>query len=237
MKAVVMAGGHGSRLAPLKGKLNKHALPVYDRPMIVHVVERLVEGGIDEVLILLNLDYPETILEALETGERFGCNVFYRYIKEADGPGRQLYLAEPWVKDENFIIMLGDSLYLHPLSFHNITAPHIWTMPLDGSDDPSKYGQVLVDGDRVLALREKPKELFSNIIQTATWCFPSDVFDKARALSRGTNGEVHVGMLSEEYVREGRMTHTALPAGSYIDLGTPDALLRGANMVKGHRKA
>ena len=232
MKAVVMAGGKGTRLSELKGCLNKHALPVYDRPMIEHVVRTLVGGGATQILMLLNWRYPEVIMEMLEDGSRFGCEIYYRYVREVDGPGRQLWLAENWIAGEDFVLMLGDSLYLHPLSFEGITAPHIWTMPLDGLDDPSKYGQVKVDGGKVLQLVEKPKTQFSDLIQTATWYLPNDSFAKTRKLAETISGEIHVGMISEEYVREGRMTQTSLPARSYIDLGTPEALLTAANLLR-----
>jgi glucose-1-phosphate thymidylyltransferase len=232
MKAVVMAGGKGTRLAQAKGLLNKHVLPVFDRPMIEHVVNALVGGGATEILILLNWRYPEAVMEVLEDGSRLGCEIYYRYVREIDGPGRQLWLAEKWVNGEDFVLMLGDSLYLHPLDFRSITAPHIWTMPLNGIDDPEKYGQVKVDGKRVLELREKPKILFSNLIQTATWFLPPDAFKKAKELEKTTEGEIHIGAIAEEYVREGRMTHTPLPAQSYLDLGTPESLLVAANLLR-----
>jgi glucose-1-phosphate thymidylyltransferase len=170
-------------------------------------------------------------MEILEDGHRLGCKIYYTYVREVDGPGRELWIAEDWVNGEDFVLMLGDSLYLHPLDFRGKPAPHIWTMPLDGLDDPSKYGQVKTEGDRVIELREKPLVKFSDTIQTATWLFPSDVFEKAKIMSESRKGEIHIGMLSEEYVQEGRMTHTPLPPQSYIDLGTPDALLKGANLL------
>jgi len=227
MKAVVMAGGHGSRLVPLKRFLNKHTLPVYDKPMIEHVILSLARGGVDEVLVLLNLRYPETVMEILEDGNRFGCDIYYRYVCSVDGPGRQLWLAKKWVAGQDFVLMLGDALYLCDLDFRAARSPHMWTMPLQDLDDPSKYGQVKVSGDRVLELREKPKEFFSGLIQTAVWKLPPDAFDRAERLGKEHTGEVHVGMVTEQYVAEGLMTHTPIPPRSYIDLGTQEALFQG----------
>lgn len=236
MKAVVMAGGKGTRLAGLKGLMNKHALPVYDKPMIEHVVWTLVRGGVDRILVLLDLRYPETIMEILEDGSRFGpaCKIYYGYVREVLSPGKDLRLAEDWVGDERFVLMLGDSLFLEPLDFR-VAAPHMFTMPLDGLDDPSKYGQVKVKDIEVIDMREKPDKMFSNLIQTDCWVFNPDFFEIARCLSEKTNGEVHIGMIAEEYVRRRLMLHTYLPAGSFIDLGTPEALIKGANMVREKR--
>ncbi len=232
MKGIVMAGGHGSRLSSLKGCLNKHTLPVYDRPMIEHVILTLARGGVDEVLVLLNLRYPETIMEMLEDGGRLGCDIYYRYVRSVDGPGRQLWLAEKWVGGEEFVLMLGDALYLCDLNFRSAPAPHMWTMPLQGLDDPRKYGQVKVRGNKVLELREKPEELFSGTIQTAVWKLPRDVFERADRLGKETQGEVHVGMITEQYVAEGLMTHTSIPPRSYIDLGTPESLFQGGVLAR-----
>ncbi len=157
MKAVVFAGGQGTRLSCAKGLQNKHALPVYDQPMISHVVQTLAASGIDDILVMLNNRHPETILEILEDGRCFGCHICYTYVREVNGPGRELCIARHYTGNEPFVVMLGDSLYLHPLNFTNIVPPHIWTMSLDGIDDPSKYGQVKVDGDRVVDIRKKQR--------------------------------------------------------------------------------
>jgi len=192
--------------------------------MIVHVVETLVKGGASEILVLLNLHNPQSIMEILEDGGKFGASIYYRYVLPVDGPGRQLWLAKEWVAGEDFIVMLGDSIFFTRLDFHGKKAPHIWTMPLEGLDDPSKYGQVETAGDRVITLREKPAELFSPIIQTGIWLMSADAFDKAERIGQRTEGEVHIGDLALEYVAKEMMTHTRLPAGSYLDVGTPEAL-------------
>ena len=103
-------------------------------------------------------------------------------------------------------------------------------MPLAGMDDPRKYGQVEIDGNRVTKLVEKPQQLFSERITTGCWVFPGDVFAMARDMSK-KEGELQFGDLAIEYVNQGRMTHTPMPPGSYLDLGTPGALLTAANIV------
>jgi glucose-1-phosphate thymidylyltransferase len=223
-----MAGGKGTRLAPLTDPLNKHTLPVYNEPMIYKVVRSLVEGGVTDILVSLNHIHAELILEMLEDGEKFGCALYYSYQRDVVSPGKHLCAAERWVDGDDFILMLGDSLYLCPLDLRTPKAPHIWAMPLNGADDPRKYGQVkLADDGRVLKLVEKPSELFSEIIQTAVWKFPPDIFERAKRMRREVAGETHIGMLSTEYVDEGLMTYSMIPEGSYLDLGTPDALLEG----------
>ena len=236
MKAIVMAGGRGTRLGLLTNdSINKHMVAVYDRPMITYPLATLVRGGITDVRMSLNWRNPQLLMECLEDGSKFGCRIHYTYNAQAfAGPARHFMLSEEWAGGEDVVVMLGDSYFRFPLNFRQVKAPHIWTMPLDGMDDPSKYGQVEIDGDRVVRLVEKPKTLFSNRISTGCWVFPGDVFAMARSMS-DQPGELQFGDLAMEYVRQGRMTHTAMPPGSYLDLGTPDALLKASQLEASER--
>ncbi len=236
-----MAGGKGTRLNGIKARsFNKHALPVFDRPIIEHVVKTLVNGGVMKILVLLDGTWPQSIMEILEDGSRFGSSVeiFYRYICEGRSPGRDLQLAESWVGKDDFVLMLGDGLFANALQFTKVKAPHIWVMPLEGLDDPAKYAQVKLNGDQVIELHEKPKKKFSNLIQTGVWLFPPQVFEDVRKIAKAhkENDEVAIGLLSEWYVSQHRMTCTEIPPLSYIDIGTPEALHTAWKMMEKNSK-
>lgn len=233
MKGLIIGGGAGTRMHPLTDPLNKHLLPVYDRPMIMHVIDTLVKGGITDIMLLLNGKYPGLFLEMLENGTTLGCNIVYAYVRATAGPGGTLLLAEPWVGEEDVAVILGDSLYFTHLAISEKKGPHIFTMELtEMDDDPSKYGQVRVDGTHVTALVDKPKERFSDLIQTACFIFPPDVFQRVRRLQYSPEGELTMGSLVEEYVREGRLQYTMLPPRSYIDCGTKEALYKASARVR-----
>lgn len=120
---------------------------------------------------------------------------------------------------------LGDSFFRVPLDLGAVEAPHIWTMPIRTGDDPSRYGQVTCAGDRVTHLWEKPQVQHSDIIQTGIWKLPFEMFRRTRLHCAGADGEVHIGDVTKQYVIEQLMTHTRLPADSYIDCGTPEAYI------------
>ncbi len=236
-KAIVMAGGSGTRLGSLtKHGINKIMLPVYDRPMIAYPIETLVNGGITDIRVALNGRNPQLIMDFLQDGSAHGCNISYTYHSQVfAGPVRHFMASEKWAAGEDdIVVMLGDSFFRFMLDFEHVTASHIWTMPLNGVDDPRKYGQVEVCGNRVVKLVEKPEVKFSDLIATGCWVFPSDVFDRARRLL-GKPGELQFGDLSQEYVQDGIMTHTQMPQGSYLDLGTPAALFAAATIVARER--
>lgn len=231
MRGVILAGGKGTRLSPLTNPLNKCLLPVYDRPMIMHVISTLVTGGITEIMIALDGSYPGMFLEMLEDGSSFGCSIVYRYRRSSEGPGRTLLLAQDWIGDEDFVVILGDSIFLCPLIFNGKDAPHMYIMPLDGFDNPQKYGQVKIAGNRIISMMWKPIEIFSNLIQTTCFILPPDAFTRLHRLSKITRGEVPMSALTSQYVTEGLMRYTILTSYTYIDCGSIPALHLAAKRI------
>lgn len=232
MKGIILGGGLGKRLQPLTSPLNKHLLPVYNLPMIVHVIKTLTHGGISDIMLLLNGNHPGLFLEMLEDGSLLECELNYRYKKDVRGPGRALLLAERWTNNEDFVVILGDSLFFVPLEFHGKSAPHMFIMPLDNFDDPQKYGQVTTNDNYVLSISWKPEVSYSNLIQTTCFILPPDSFLRLKKLDKSLAGEVSITALTQQYVAEGKMRYTLLPPQSYIDCGTIDALHRAAVQIK-----
>lgn len=235
-KAVIMAGGLATRLRPLTTAINKHMLPVYDRPMIQRVVEHVVASGVTDMLMLLNNSFAQPVMELLEDGERLGCSILYGYQKDVVSVGKHIANARQFVGDEPFLLMLGDSYFRAPLALSGIGIPNLWVMPLhDGFDDFRKYPEVTVENGRVTDIVEKPEMQKTGLIQTGAFVFPPDVFDRSARLVRDVVGEVQVRTIVHEYVDEGRMHATLLPPQSFLDLGTVEALYLGTTLEREHR--
>lgn len=232
-KAVVMAGGNATRLYPASRVVNKHMLPVYDRPMIQHVVELLVSSGITDIHILLNNDYAFPIQQHLEGGAAFDCSITYSYERKAISPVLHLLMAQKFVGDNSFTLICGDSFYRAPLALDGITSPHMWVMPLGDFDDFSKYAEVGLDDDsRVVSFTEHPTEQKTGVIQTGAWLLPPDAFGRAARLMNEATSEVQIRHLVREYIDEGTMHATMIPPESFLDLGTPEALYQASTLVR-----
>lgn len=236
-KAVVMAGGLATRLRPLTTSTNKHLLPIYDKPMIQHVVERIVESGVTDILMLLNNSFAQPVMELLEDGEKLNCSILYGYQKEVVSVGKHLANARDFVGDEPFLLMLGDSYFRVPLELSRVDIPNLWVMPLqDGFDDFRKYPEVTLSPEgKVVDIVEKPTAQKTGLIQTGAFVFPPDVFERSERLVRDVEGEVQVRVIVHEYVREGRMHATLLPPQSFLDLGTVEALYQGNTLERERR--
>jgi glucose-1-phosphate thymidylyltransferase len=232
MKAIICAGGLGTRLRPLTDPLSKHLLPVFDKPMIVHVIETLVAGGVTEIMLSLNAYHPGLYLEMLGDGRQFDCDLSYKYLPRTNGPGKTLLLAENFVRGEHFVLALGDGLFFCPVPFAGKTGPHLFLVPLEGLDDPAKYTQARVEKGHVIELVYKPQIPVSDLAQASCYVFPPDIFERIRRLDSAANPDIHISDLTDQYVREGNATYTLLPPRSHIDCGSINALETAAHMLR-----
>lgn len=221
-KAVVMAGGLGTRMRPtLAPPINKHLCPVAGKPLIHYPLELLAASGVVEVLILLNGSHPELIMETVENGTDFNMDILYAYTKETHGAsvGKHLLMAEQWVGDEPFLLLLGDSVYfiaeIPALSASKPT--HSWVMqkPDNSWDDVTKYADLPDD---------------ARYIQTGLWLFDKRIFAAARSLAN-TN-ELRIRHLVQALHDVTPVTKTVLPEKSFIDCGTTSAVKQVETMLE-----
>lgn len=235
-KAIVMAGGKATRLYPQTIAINKHVLPVNGQPMIHWVVKTLTDGGVEEILIILNNSHGQQVMEFLEDGEQYGCSITYGYHREPYGLMKHLQIGRSFARGEDVVLMLGDSLFLETPNFLNAPrGPHSWVTSLT-LDHFEKYGQVEIRNGLITKL-EKVSCCGTGIVQTGVWVLPPDAYDLADHLFRKhSDREVQFTMLFQEYVREGRLTATLLPENSFLDLGTPDALRKGDQLLRRREK-
>src|SRR5258708_14410601 len=117
MKGVVLAGGTGSRLNPLKKVTNKHLLPVYDKPMVYYPIQTLVNAGIREILLVSGGKNAGDFLRLLGNGREFGLkHLNYTYQEGEGGIAEALGLAQDWASGEPICVILGDNIIENNIS-------------------------------------------------------------------------------------------------------------------------
>lgn len=229
MLGIVLAGGFGTRLRPLTNTRNKHTLPIADRAMVDYPLMLLVSEGITDIGICLNGPYGRQVEEVVGDGSRLGCKIAYFYKLNVGGPARSLNLARDWALEQraDIAVLFGDGIFFSPLQLASRRGPHMYLMnlPQGGADGPEKYAQARTDGERVIELVEKPTRLVSTLVQAGAFVFPVDVFKVISHLERHIPQEREIGItdVNNEYVRDGRLTHSLIEPGHYIDCGTPEA--------------
>ena len=159
LKGVILAGGLGTRLHPLTKVTSKHLLPVGNEPMIFHSVKQLTTAGVTDILIVTNPQYVGDFVNALGSGEDFGCEFTYRVQEEAKGIAHALALAEGFATGGKVVVLLGDNIFEAPIhqAVSDFRSQQTGArVMLKQVDDPERYGVATLDGNHIVAIEEKP---------------------------------------------------------------------------------
>lgn len=210
--------------------MNKHVIPIYDRPMIYHPVGTLVEAGIDDILVISNAEHIGKYIELLE--EDFDANFSYKVQSDPKGIAHGVSLAEDFVDDE-FVVILGDNILLGGVS------PNL--VELDAGDakvfvksvdEPSAYGVASVENGEVTRIEEKPSDPDSDYAVIGLYCYTSDVFSVIDELEPSDRGEYEITDVNKHYVDEGTLDYEVFD-GKWFDAGTPEGVFRASREVRG----
>jgi len=234
MKGVVLAGGTGTRLRPMTHVVNKHVLPVYDRPVIYYPVETMLRSGIEDIMVISTPEDIGRYIQLLE--EDFDAEFRYRVQKEPKGIADALSLAADFV-DESVIVMLGDNIILDDLSeefneFSNSDSNA--KIFLKEVERPSRYGIAEVDGDDIIQLTEKPDEPESNFAITGLYAYDSEVFNVIPQLEISDRGEYEITDVNKTFLQRGTLDFEIINS-KWFDVGTPEGLFRASKHVREER--
>jgi len=234
MKGIILAGGLGSRLAPLTRITNKHLLPVYDKPMIYYPIETLINAGITDIMIVTGGNHAGDFLRLMGNGKDFGLkHLNYTYQEGEGGIADALSLAEYFADGEPVCVVLGDNI----IERNIIKAVHDFERQGKGAKimlkevpDPERFGVAeIVDGNLVNIV-EKPKNPRSNLAVIGIYLYDAAVFDIVKTLKPSERGELEITDVNNAYVRNGAMTWEMLD-GWWTDAGTFESLLRASVLV------
>ncbi len=240
MKGIILAGGLGTRLRPLTEVTNKHLLPVYDRPMIHYPIEKLVEAGIEDILIVTGGNHAGDFLRLLGNGHAFGLkHLNYTYQQGEGGIAEALGLAEHFADGGPVIVILGDNLFEDSLAESIRRFRHQGEgakIMIKEVDDPERFGVAELDGDRVVRIVEKPKRPASRYAVTGVYMYDSRVFDIVKTLEPSARGELEITDVNNRYIEWGALTYEVLD-GWWTDAGTFESLYRASTLVRQARSA
>jgi glucose-1-phosphate thymidylyltransferase len=212
VRGVILAGGRGTRLGETTRVVNKHLLPVYDRPMIHYPIATLRAMGCDDILIVTGGEQVGGFAQLL------GSGFTYRVQDRPDGIAGALALAEGYVGGL-FPVVLGDNYF--SARFAMPGRPAIYT---SRTDRPEAFGIFEPGTGRIV---EKPKDPVSDLAVTGLYVYDERVFDLVRGLVPSARGELEITDVNNWYLQHGLMDVLEAP-GVWSDMGTPDSLLRAA---------
>jgi glucose-1-phosphate thymidylyltransferase len=238
MKGILLAGGSGTRLAPMTGVVSKQLLPVYDKPLLYYPLSLLLQAGIREILVISTPRDLPLMRNLLQNGSRFGVSFSYAVQEKPEGIAQAFLLAEDFLQKSPVCLVLGDNVfYGQSLASELNEAVKLEKGALIFGyhvQDPERYGVLAFDAEgKVSGIEEKPIRAPSPYAVTGLYFYDEKVVDFARQLTPSKRGELEITDLSKAYLERGLLNVRILGRGTaWLDTGTPDSLLQAAQFVQ-----
>jgi len=240
MKGIILAGGSGTRLYPVTEVVNKHLLPIYNKPMIYYPLSILLLLGIREILFIVNKQGLDMYKKLLKNGEDLGIKIEYKIQEKPRGLAEGLILAEDFIGDDNICYILGDNIFFgHNLPKYLNEAKE--EIEKNGGayvfgyyvKDPERFGVVEFDEKgNVISIEEKPKNPKSNYAVTGLYFYDNKAVEYAKKVKPSDRGELEITSVNEMYLKEGKLKVKLLGRGfAWFDAGTHDSFLEASNFI------
>lgn len=240
LKSVILAGGSGTRLYPVTQVVNKHLLPIYNKPMIYYPLSIAMLLGIKDVVFIINPEDLVIFKRLFSDGSHLGMKISYIIQQKPNGLAEGLILAEEFIGNDNVLYLLGDNIFFgHDLI--NILKQAKEEVEKNAGayvfgyyvSDPERFGIVEFDETgRVLSIEEKPKKPKSNYAVVGMYFYDSDAVKIAKAVKPSHRGELEITSVNQRYLEDGKLRVKLLGRGfAWFDAGTHDSFLEAGEFV------
>lgn len=238
MKGVLLAGGYGTRLFPLTKSINKHLLPIYDKPMIYYSLSILMLADIREICLVCNPNDVKNFSNLFGSGEQFGIEITYVTQDSASGIPHGILSAEEYIKDSDVMLVLGDNILYGTglgeiISCKNFSGSgaSIFTYMVNNPED---YGVLLCDKNgKPMDLFEKPKKFQSNLAVVGLYQFDKSILEICKGLKPSARDELEITDVLKEYLKVDSLRNNLLSRGfAWLDTGNVDFINKASNFVE-----
>jgi glucose-1-phosphate thymidylyltransferase len=232
MRALILAGGEGSRLRPITHTNAKQLIPIAGAPILFHALEAIRDAGITEVGIVIGQTGDE-IRTAVGDGSAWGLRVSYIQQDAPLGLAHAVMTARDFVAGQPFLMYLGDNVLLEGLKrfvdeFER-TRPDAQIF-LARVPEPERFGVAVLDGDRVVRLVEKPTSFVSDLALVGVYLFDDSILEAADTLEPSLRGEYEITEAIQWLIDHGKTVRAEMVSAWWKDTGRPADLLE-ANRV------
>lgn len=235
-KGILLLGGMGTRFLPATSIINKHLIPIIDRPMFHYSLSTLVLSGITTINIVSDEKTLSLIKNSIGHGNQLGLDLSYTIQKKAGGIPEGIILNKKFIGKSNFALMLGDNFfYSSDLSqkLSKINNSKKNTIITYRVKNPSDFGVLILKSGKIIKIIEKPKKYYSDIVVTGLYFYQNEVLDLLTTLKKSSRGELEITDFNNLIIKKKKLSFHELGRGSvWLDSGTPGNHLKTAEFVR-----
>ena len=235
-KGIILAGGMGTRMSPLTKAVNKQLLPIYDKPLIFYPLSILMLAKIKDILIIVNKGQLKQYKKIIPDGKRLGINIKYVEQNEPRGLPDAFILGEKFINNQNVAMILGDNFFygqslstmLHKCTKINNGAKIILHKVLE----PQKFGVAKIKKSKIVSIKEKPKNFFSDLAITGLYFFDKNVVKYSKELKPSKRNELEITDLLNKYRKNKSLSAEFIGrGGAWLDTGSIEDFYKTSNFV------
>ena len=225
-KAIILAGGMGTRMSPLTKAVNKQLLPIYDKPLIFYPLSILMLAKIRDILIIVNKGQLNQYKKILPDGKRLGINIVYKEQIYPRGLPDAFLLGEKFIDYKNVALILGDNFFYG----QNLTSKLINCTKLKNGAKvilhkvikPELFGVAKTSkSGKITKIKEKPKKYISDLAITGLYFFDKKVIEYAKKLKPSSRNELEITDLLKIYLKKKKLTSDIFGrGGAWLDTGS-----------------
>jgi glucose-1-phosphate thymidylyltransferase len=240
MKALVLSGGHGTRLRPITHTSAKQLVPIANKPVLFYGLESLRDAGIRDVGIIIGATGDE-VRAAVGDGSQFGLAVTYIPQEAPLGLAHCVLIARDFLGDDDFVVYLGDNFIIDGISAvvdrFRATRPGAQLL-LTKVSDPRQFGVATLGPDgQVVDLQEKPAQPRSDLAIVGVYLFTPAIHASVRAITPSSNGELEITDAVRHLLASGADVRAQVISGYWKDTGRVEDMLECNRLVLEHTEA
>ena len=238
MKALILAGGFGTRLRPLSHTGPKQLIPVANKPVLHYILEDLKNTGITNVGIIVGYteERIQAIKDSVEDGSKWGLNITYIRQSAPLGLAHAVYTGKEFLGEDNFVVYLGDNIikkgikkFVEKFEKDNVDV----SLLLAENETPEKFGTaILNENNEIIDVEEKPEHPRSNLVITGVYLFKPCIFDAIEKITPGKKGELQITDAIKILVHSSQYKVSAhIIEDWWDDTGDTEAVLRANRLI------
>ena len=241
MKAILLAGGTGTRLRPATLGINKHLMPVYNKPMIYYSLSILMLCKFREVILICDADSKKIYEKIFSDGKHLGMKIHIVVQEKANGIPEAFLISKKYLKNESACLMLGDNFFFGQ-GFYDLLKKGTnlkkgafflaYNVP-----NPEKYAVLEKKDNQILSIVEKPQNPKTNLAIPGIYFFDKNVVNYCKDLTKSKRGELEIVDLINIYIKKSSVKFEEIGRGiSWLDMGSFDDLNDCSNYVRAIEK-